>query len=128
MSKLTDSFKTAGVFNTHGFYQGRPYIWYRPTGMSRSMIYAAWMISPPKGKQFKGHWMDNGCKSFEVLIAPGETHNQRRRSSFLQAQEYATRVLKITEWEKDPYGSYGEATFVLERIAELKQLAAKVGA
>lgn len=120
MSKLTESFRTVRVVNPYDFYQGRPYVWYQPNGPSRSMVYAAWMVAPPRGKKFEGHWHDYGNKSFGLYDGDGGTHAVRKATSLAMAISWAKYTLGIQEWAKDPYGSYGEAKFVKARISELK--------
>lgn len=119
MSKLTDSFRTVGVFNPYAFHGDEPYIEYRPNGDSRSMIYAAWGIHA-KGRKLSDHWRDNGVKFVHVNFALGATFADRKATALAAAQKWASERFGITEWARSPYGSYGEAGHVKARVAELK--------
>lgn len=125
MSKATDVFRAAKVFNSHNFYgHGNVYITYTPNDYGRGGRSAYWAVCRPGFKtDAEAHWRDYGNKTFTLYRHQG-THAQRRAASLADAQAWAAERYGITEWAKDPYGSFGEAGFVKARIAELKNAVA----
>lgn len=117
MSKLTESFRSIRVFNPHDFYatrRGQAYIEYTTADRGRGGRSAYWAVY---GVGFDtnpdGHWRDYGRKTFPVYS------REDKASQLEAAQEWAARY-GITDWAKDPYGGWGDAEFVKQRVAELK--------
>jgi hypothetical protein len=121
MSKLTESFRAVGVINPHDFYgHGNVFITYAPTEGGR-VWGARWRVARP-GFQTdpKAAWYDYGNKTFQVWAPYGEKHSEVKRAVLAEAQAWASQRYGITEWKRDPFGSYGDAEFVVNRIKELK--------
>lgn len=135
MGKLTESLRPFRIFNAYQFYAGgtdqktgapnetgRVFISYRPQGVGRDMTVAAWMVyrvgykTNPDGPGY-----DHGNKSFTLPNAGMDvTLKERKAEALAEAQKWAGEKYGISEWAKDPYGSYGEAEFVKARVKELK--------
>lgn len=124
MSKLTDLLATVGVRNEHAFYNGRTpagrvFITWTGSG-GRSPIGFYWTIRDVGGltddrPADTREWYSNGNRIFHALGDKAE--------ALAQAQEWASIRYGITEWKRDPFGSYGDATFVSARLAALKDQA-----
>lgn len=119
MSKLTDSFHEVGVHNAWEFYgRGTPFIAYRP---QEGVFGSRWQVVRPGFKTDpSAHWSDHGYKTFTVFGQDGATHARKKELARGEAEEWASERYGINEWKKDPFGSYGEASFIDARIRELK--------
>jgi hypothetical protein len=120
VSKLTESLREVGVFNPHDFYgKGNVYLAFRRVD-SRRCVTSAWGVHRPGFEtEPGGFWGNYGNKYFLGGF---------RGTALVQAQEWAGKRYKIKEWARDPYGSYGDATFIKARIKELKAaMSAKKG-
>jgi hypothetical protein len=112
VSKLTESFREVGVHNPYEFYgKGNVFLQFRPSD-SRRCVTSAWGVHRPGFKTAPdGHWTDYGDKYF---------HGPFRGEALVEAQEWAGKRYKIEEWARDPFGCYGDASFVKARVAALK--------
>lgn len=136
MSKLTEQLREIKVFNPHHFYEhGQVHVDYYPTVGVRTDHWAVvqeGFTTDPDRYQARavriiggasvpdvGPWSANGNMTFSGYRArPDET---RRAAGLRLAQEWAAERYGITEWKRDPFGSYGSAEYVSARLAELKQ-------
>jgi hypothetical protein len=111
VSKLTEKLRTVGVFNPYGFYGDHPYIGSRARE-ARACRCAAWMVHK-KNEVLDNAWYNYGARAF--------THGGResKKKALADAQAWASDKFGIKEWARDPFGSYGEASFVKARVAEL---------
>ena len=109
MSQLTEQFRAKGIYNLSNFYDNQPYIYYRPRseGVGGSQ---RWIVCK-KGEQLSAAWYDYGAKTFLVW---GD-----KKKAFADAQAYVTEKWGITEFARDPFCGYGDATFVKSRIKEI---------
>lgn len=126
MSKLTDKFHAINIINPHAFYErGQVFITYRKGGS----LAAGWHVHK-RGSQTNpdGHFLDGKDKLFVLFRSSGDTHKERRASALKQAQDWAAEQYGVTEWAKDPFGGYGEASYVKARTAHLKAASADVPA
>ena len=112
MSKLTETFRTVRVFNPHDFYgTGNVYLAFRRSD-PRRCVTSAWGVFRPGFQTAPGgFWGNYGNKHFLGGF---------RGEALLEAQEWAGKRYGVTEWARDPYGSYGDARFIKARIAALK--------
>lgn len=118
MSKLTEQFRNVGIYNAWEFYGvGRVYI-DRQTTFGRSPIPSAWKVIRPGYKTDPEGWHYDGHKAFSYAERDGS------KQAFEEAKAWASERYGVREWKRDPFGAYGEAQFVVARIAELKQVAA----
>mgnify|MGYP001578085153 CR=1 FL=1 len=120
MSKLTDKFKLVGIYNSHNFYweAGEPFITYSPAVSGRGGQSARWRVFKP-GVSLSEHWDDHGAKTF---LKWGD-----KKKSFAEAQAWEGEKFGVTEWMRDPFGSYGNRTFVEARTKELARKADDFG-
>ena len=114
MSKLTDKFREKGVFNSYYFYGMQPYISYQ---VGDNWISSRWAVYK-RGKNLGQAWYDHGCRTFTGHGEVGD--GTKRTKGLLQAQRWASKKFGIETWARDPFGSYGEAEFVKQRVKELK--------
>ena len=124
MSKLTEAYRTVGVFNAYEFARDKGRIWigYTPNDYGRAGRSACWHVY---GRDIqtdpKAHWQDNGSKWFGFLGAKGRNHSERKRSVLLLAQKWASEKYGIKKWARTPFGDWMEAEFVRSRVAELAE-------
>jgi hypothetical protein len=125
---VLDDFRAAGVVNSWEFYgHGRPYISY-VSGGGRGQLSSRVQVVRPGYRtdtSANAHFLDNGHKTFELYHHPGTT-SERKTAAIAEAQTWAGARYGISEWARDPFGSYGEAAFVKERVHELKVKAAEI--
>lgn len=112
MSKLIDALRSAGVFNPYDFYGNEPYIAQRVKGGNRDVLPSAWRVY--RHGETLSTWYDCGAKSFSY------SGREMNKAALSEAQTWAAARYNISEWIRDPFGSYGSREFVLKRIAELK--------
>jgi hypothetical protein len=117
MSKLTEQLKTIGVYNAWGFAaKGVPYIEYFPADNGRlTSHYAYWAVVRPGFKVDPDNFLHNYHQEFTV------TCRENKAKALAEAQAWAGQRYSISEWAKTPYGSYMDAGYVKQRIADLKQ-------
>jgi hypothetical protein len=141
MSKLKDSLRTVGVFNPYHFYRSAEqegavvHIDYYPNGNQRAGQYAHWAVAlgtvnlDPEGNT--GHRFLIKSKDFSVTFTHSDDPRFSRRGTFAEArqaalreaQDWANKKFGKRPWAKDPWGGYGDAVYVAERLAELKAAA-----
>jgi hypothetical protein len=128
MSKLTDAYRTIGVYNAHRFARDKGNIWisYFPGDKGRMARDPCFHVN---GLDIKtdptAHWRDYGSKWISLHFnCKGATSQPERKAAALKvAQDWATKHYGIKEWARTPLGDWMDAKFVKERMAELaKQL------
>jgi hypothetical protein len=112
MSKLTDKLRERGVFNPHNFYGPQPYIGQRVKGGSRDVVPSSWQVHKA-GLSLSTAWYDYGAKSFSYSGVAS------RKEALAEAIAWASERFGIKNWAKDPFGSYGDAEYIRNRIKEL---------
>lgn len=122
MSRFTDELRALKVANPHGFYgKGHVFIAYTPADYGRGGRGAHWQVHRPGFETDPGgDWYNHGRKTFQVWAAHGKSHAETKRAVLAEAQAWASERYGITEWKRDPFGSYGDAEFVTHRTKELK--------
>jgi hypothetical protein len=123
MSKLTNELREAQIINTGDFYaeKGQVYIGYTPAETGRASRSACWRVYRTGYKTDpEGAWYDYGNKTFLVWAKYGEKHSEVKKRVLAEAQEWAEKRYGITEWKRDPFGSYGDAIYVKARLKALK--------
>jgi len=118
MSRLTDSFREAEVRNPHEFYNGdeaagQVFIAYSSGDTWHARAWIVYHI----GHDISGN---DSLRSGKEFLAGG--NKERRAAALGEAQDWAAQRYGIKDWVRDPYGSYGEKTFVAARTKELKEL------
>jgi hypothetical protein len=111
------------VFNPYGFYGTRPYIWYQARGDSRMTKVPGWMVTR-RGLKLGDFWEDYGSKHFFLEPPPHDpskyTEHQRNKlgqeTALKDAMAWASEKFAIKAWARDPFGGYGPAEFVTERV------------
>ena len=112
MSKLTESFRSIGVFNAYEFAgHGMVFLDYRGWDSVTRVTSSWFVVRHGFVTDAKAHWSDNGCKTF-----PG----RKNSTALYEAKAWAGEKYGITEWAKTPYGTWMEAAFVKRRVKELK--------
>lgn len=126
MSKFTDRLRAVKVYNPHDFYRdkGRVWIAYSPMQGGRWYSPAQWVVTGVGIEVCPdAPWYNHGKKCIsisDVAISAG-TLKERRQRGLEQAMAWAEEHFGITEWARDPYGGYGEASFVRPRTKELRE-------
>jgi hypothetical protein len=122
MSKLTEQFRTVGVFNAWEFAgKGNVYIEYFAGESGRGCRCARFQVVRPGYKTDPdAHWQDNYCKT---VTCWGRSDKER---ALAEIKAWASHRYDIKEWARTPYGSWMDAKFVESRIAELKAQVKKV--
>jgi len=117
--RLVEDLRMIHVVNPHDFYngetpQGQVFVSYRPGDSWHS---PGWHVSR------KGYILsdDKFRPAKEFVSWEGSTAKERKEQALADAQAWASERYGITEWGKDPFGSYGEASFVAERLAGLER-------
>lgn len=108
MKQLTKKrWRELNVFNPHNLAAmgGKPMkrvvVYYRPQMTGRGYRSAAWQVMSLDIKTDpKGHWMDNGHKTFGVF-RPEEKEPQLKAALAFAREEFG-----VEEWERSPWGSY----------------------
>jgi hypothetical protein len=116
--RLVEGLRSLRVFNSYDFYdgetpQGQVFIYYH-TGDAWHP--SGWDVSR-RGYQL-GTDRLNTSKQF--IAFEGSGAKERKELAFAAAQTWASERYGITEWAKDPFGGFGDATFVAERLAALE--------
>lgn len=122
-----DTFRDAGIRNSWEFYgHGRPYISFESGGGPGQLSSRVQVTRPGyrTDNDKNAHFLNNGRKTFELYHHQG-TASERKAAAITEAQTWAGARYGIGEWARDPFGSYGDATFVKERVAEIKAQAAE---
>lgn len=145
MSKLTEELRTKAIFNPHDFayahgalndnypgdrprrpkIEGLPYpipiLQYYKEQPGRAYRPARWVFRQAGVDLDPGcHWQDRGTKTWDMFRAEGNTPAARKKFVFEQALAWAHERWGLTEWAREPYGSWMPATFVKARLAQLK--------
>ena len=118
--RLVEDLRTLRVINPHDFYdgetpQGQVFIGYRTGDTWRP---SGWHVSR-RGYNLNSD-KDRLNSSKEFISFEGSGAKERKELAFAAAQAWASKRYGIAEWAKDPYGSFGDATFVAERLAALE--------
>ena len=95
-----------GVRNSHEVASRgtKRYVSYRPAEYGRASNSAAWQVvhigylTDPKG-----HWRDNGHKTFTVY------RREEKEAKLKEAIAWASKRYGIKEWERDPWGDWHPA-------------------
>ena len=66
-----------------------------------------------RGVKLSDAWYDYGAKSFSY------SDREAKKEQFEVAKRWASKKFGIKTWLRDPFGSFGEASFVMRRTAEL---------
>lgn len=122
MSKFTNELQEALIHNSHEFFgKGNVYISYMPADNGRGGRSAYWYVARPGYETNPdSHWRDYGNKVFLVWGGGKQTHKEAKASTLEEAQKWVEEKYGIKEWARDPFGAYGEATFVKARTKALK--------
>lgn len=123
MSKFTNELKDLSIHNESGFYEtGRVYIVYSPSTTGRLSRSARWIVCRPGYKTDPdAHFMDNGNKVFSVWGASGMSLKELRAQKLKEAQQWVEEMYgPVTEWKKDPFGGWSDASYVKARTKALK--------
>ena len=112
MSKITEELKKHKIYNLYEFYGEIPYIWYRPSGGSRSSSVSAWMVTK-HGYRLDDSWYNHGSRAFIVF------NRKDKPIKLLEAETWASDKFGIKEWARDPFGGYGPSDFIKTRIKEI---------
>jgi hypothetical protein len=137
MSKLTETLRTVKVFNPFEFYLSysdtpQLHIDYVPNGNARAFQYAHWAVCKgkiqldPKGNR-NSNW-GRTSKRFDITHSISSHPRYARVGTFAEckqialreAQDWANGNFGKRAWVKDPWGGYGDALFVADRLAALK--------
>jgi hypothetical protein len=118
MSKLTNQLNARGLHNSWEFFQDQPYIGFRATQGYRDVIPSGWHVNK-RGQILSDAWYDNGAKSFSCCGVAS------RKTALIEAQIWASEKFGIKEWARDPFGGYGDAKFIKQRIVKLLALPEK---
>jgi hypothetical protein len=106
----------AGIHNAHDFADGRVFIDYRPAESGGMYESARWQVVWAGHKtDLKAHWRDYGCKTFDVY------RRDEKEPRLFFAKKWASEEYGITKWERTPFGSWMDAGFVAQRLAQLKE-------
>lgn len=116
MSKLTDSYRTVGVFNPHNFANGTVFITYDSI-RGRGHNFQGWKVHKA-GLDLGTHWTDHNSRCFDTFPHEGP-FAFRKVAALAAAKAWASERFGVKEWARTPYGSYGPADFVAARIDEL---------
>lgn len=130
MSKLTDMLRSVKVYNAHEFYNGaepsgQVYIVYTPATYGLAALSPHWTVlwvghvTGPLGEYRPYNhrvWVTGGRGSFA----------DRKAAALAVVQQWATERYGITDWKRDPFGSYGSGAFIDARLAELKAAAKQI--
>lgn len=102
--KLTKAqWKALGVGNSHQIADRgtRLYVSYRPGEWGRAYLTPAWQVIKIGWKTDpKGHWRDNGHKTFTIW------GRKEKDSKLKEALAWARAKFGIKEWERDPWGDW----------------------
>lgn len=125
MSKLTDDIRELGVYNSHEFYngnapEGQVYISWRGSD-GRSPIGYDWIVHRVGYKTDPG----GAWYNYDNKVFAGYGGREGKAKALAEAQEWAGKRYGITEWKRDPFGTFGSAGFIKQRIAELKDAVEK---
>jgi hypothetical protein len=115
MSKLTDTWRDLKVFNPTHFYNGT-----EPKGQVDIQRIAAFSVLPTAWVVYRRGYELSEDSNFPRSKAFSYHGREGGEAALAAAQEWAEIRYHIVLWAKDPYGSYGDASFVLARAAELK--------
>lgn len=110
MSKLTEQLREKRVSNPYDFYNGQPYITYHSHDR-RSCTPSCWAVIK-RGLTLSDAWHDYGARTFSGF--------GNRKGALAEAQAWAAERFGIKVWARDPFGSYGDADFIKQRIKELR--------
>ena len=116
MSKFTEQLKKLNIYNSYSYAgKGNVFINYTGKGDYRSYQSPQFQIIRP-GYQTDpdSPWYNNGNKTFLVF---GKT----KPETLEEAKKWASERYEIKEWEKTPYGSWMDKTFVKNHNKELKK-------
>lgn len=145
-TKPTKALRELGIFNQHGFYAEHgpvneqytfdrpkppviegipmpvPYLSYRPEDRGRGSQAWAWQVHR-SGKHTDpgGHWRDYGAKTFTSWHddAKGLQGAAAGKAVLQAALAWCTERYGVTAWARDPFGGYGPADFITQRLAQL---------
>ena len=110
-SKVVIRLREQQVFNPHDFYAGQPYL-SKHIGASRDVRGSHWAVVK-EGMNLGSHWTDNNAKTFPY----GSREDAKRALS--EAMEWASEKFSVEEWDRDPFGCYGDKRYIERRLREL---------
>lgn len=140
MSKLTEQLRAHAFVNSHDFANARgvqnsnypfdrpaprcrkyrehhivPIIMYLPAERGRGSRSARWSVSQGNiPTDPDTHWQNYGHKTF-VVFRQGE-----KAAKFEEAVTWASDYFGVTEWKREPFGSWMPSEFVDARLKQLK--------
>src|ERR1700693_3457118 len=109
MSKLTETLRARGIYNSYGFFGEHPYISWTQNG-GRTVL-PSWFGVHKRDQDLGGAWYHYGVKTF--------AGHSRDKVALADAQAWASKKFGIKEWARDPFGSWGDAGYIKQRIMEL---------
>lgn len=124
MSKFTDELQDVNVVNAHNFYvtMGVVFISFMPGSTGRFYQSAKWCVFC-QGHETDpdAHFMDHKTKTFSVsrYFEKGSL-KEIRANKLAEAKAWAEKRYGVKSWAKDPFGSWGEETYVKARTKALK--------
>lgn len=112
MSKVTEQLREFGIFNPIGFYGTEPFVSIFVQTNRRTCIPSAVCVTK-RGVNLGAAWYDHGSKRFSY------GSREDKKEQLEAAKEWASDKFGITQWMRDPFGSYGSADFVKTRLKQL---------
>lgn len=115
MSKAQDICRSVRVFNDYDFFGDKPHIW-KVVADGRIVSLSKWVVSKC-GEKLLDMWYDYGDKTFSYIS------REDSKEAFEKAKAYLRERWEIKEVKRSPFGGYGDAEYVKNRLKEIKQLA-----
>lgn len=107
--------RPAPMCRVYGEHRVVPHVTYMPAQRGRGYKAACWqVIQGNYPTDPDGHWRDYGRKTFDVH------HREEKQPQLEAALAWASEHFGVTEWKKEPFGSYMPAEFVDARTKQLK--------
>lgn len=102
-----------GIYNPHNYANGNLYIEYIGGDNGRLTAHYPYWRAWQEGKKFSEHWADYGAYKLSVVS------RYHKESVLEEIMEWAEQTCGIKEWEKTPFGTYMEKSFVEKRNKEI---------
>jgi hypothetical protein len=116
---LKEALRGVDIFNPHSFYagddpSGQVYLSYQTGDAWHPRAWSAHRVGHVLGRD---HY--DPAKHFH-LFSPGDTHKERKDAALREAQAWAQDAFGISEWAQDPFGGWGDASYVSQRTSDLE--------
>jgi len=122
--QLIEAMREINVTNPHDFYDssgasGQVFITYDPGDNWHSRGWKVYRVGHDLGRDRFSSAKVNSAKEFPVFSTQGMPFKEAKDDTLARAQAWAGERFDITQWGRDPFGSFGDAAFIESRMISI---------